>query len=163
MFKRKNRVQTEDIELSQSAQFVPADTANELKISEQRQYIQKALNHLSPDDVIMITLFYLKEQSLQEIAQVVGISAETVKVLTELIDKNQATPLLDEIQEDAGNQNVRDRHQCERLLRPRDAGVKHCALVPAEQPLHPLQSDGIHIPGVAEMQITSSTSQSHGT
>jgi len=28
----------------------------------------------------MITLFYLKEQSLAEIAQVVGISAETVKV-----------------------------------------------------------------------------------
>lgn len=80
MFKRKNRIQTEDIELSQSAQFVPADTANELKMSEQRQYIQKALNHLSPDDVTMITLFYLKEQSLEEIAQVVGISAETVKV-----------------------------------------------------------------------------------
>ena len=80
MFKRKNRIQTEDIELSQSAQFVPVDTANELKISEQRQYIQKALNHLSPDDVTMITLFYLKEQSLEEIAQVVGISAETVKV-----------------------------------------------------------------------------------
>ncbi len=80
MFKRKNRIQTEDIELSQSAQFIPTDTANELKISEQRQYIQKALNHLSPDDVTMITLFYLKEQSLEEIAQVVGISAETVKV-----------------------------------------------------------------------------------
>jgi RNA polymerase sigma-70 factor (ECF subfamily) len=28
----------------------------------------------------MITLFYLKEQSLEEIAQVVGISAETAKV-----------------------------------------------------------------------------------
>ena len=80
MFKRKNRIQTEDIELSQSAQFIPADTANELKVSEQRQYIQKAFNHLSPDDVTMITLFYLKEQSLEEIAQIVGISAETIKV-----------------------------------------------------------------------------------
>ncbi len=80
MFKRKNRIQTEDIELSQLAQSVPADTTNELKISEQRQYIQKALNYLSPDDVTMITLFYLKEQSLEEIAQVVGISAETAKV-----------------------------------------------------------------------------------
>ena len=80
MFKRKNRIQTEDIELSQSAQFVHADTADELRISEQRQYIQQALSHLSPDDVTMITLFYLKEQSLEEIAQVVGISAETVKV-----------------------------------------------------------------------------------
>ncbi len=80
MFKRKNRIKTEDIELSQSAQFVPANTDNELKISEQRQYIQKALNHLSSDDVTVITLFYLKEQSLEEIAQIVGLSAETVKV-----------------------------------------------------------------------------------
>jgi RNA polymerase sigma-70 factor (ECF subfamily) len=80
MFKRKNRIQTEDIELSQSAQAMPTDTANELKISEQKQYIQQALNHLSPDDVMVITLFYLKEQSLEEIAQIVGISAETVKV-----------------------------------------------------------------------------------
>jgi RNA polymerase sigma factor (sigma-70 family) len=80
MFKRKNRIQTEDIETSFSAQATSADTDNDLKISEQRQYIQKALNQLSPDDVTMITLFYLKEQSLEEIAQVVGITAETAKV-----------------------------------------------------------------------------------
>ena len=80
MFKRKNRIQAENIELSQSAQYVAADTDKNLKITEQRQYIQKAFNHLLPDDVTMITLFYLKEQSLEEIAQVVGISAETVKV-----------------------------------------------------------------------------------
>ena len=80
MFKRKNRIQAENIELSQSAQYVAADTDKNLKITEQRQYIQKAFNHLLPDDVTIITLFYLKEQSLEEIAQVVGISAETVKV-----------------------------------------------------------------------------------
>ena len=80
MFKRKNRIQTEDIETSFSAQFASADTDNDLKIKEQQAYIQQALNHLSPDDVTMITLFYLKEQSLEEIAQVIGISAETVKV-----------------------------------------------------------------------------------
>ncbi|MDZ7899942.1 MAG: RNA polymerase sigma factor [Arcicella sp.] len=80
MFKRKNRIQTENIETSQTAQLASADTDNDLKIKEQRQYIQKALNHLSPDDVTVITLFYLKEQSLEEIAQVVGTSAETIKV-----------------------------------------------------------------------------------
>ncbi|PWK28781.1 RNA polymerase sigma-70 factor (ECF subfamily) [Arcicella aurantiaca] len=80
MFKRKNRIHTEDIEASQSAQFVSADTDNDLKIKEQRKYIQQALNHLPPDDVTIITLFYLKEQSLEEIAQVVGVSAETIKV-----------------------------------------------------------------------------------
>ena len=80
MFKRKNRIRAEDIELSQSAQYVTADTDKNLKITEQQQYIQKAFNHLSPNDVTIITLFYLKEQSLEEIAKVVGISAETAKV-----------------------------------------------------------------------------------
>lgn len=80
MFKRKNRIQTDDIETSQTAQFAFANTDNDLKIKEQRVYIQKALNHLSPDDVTVITLFYLKEQSLEEIAQIVGASAETIKV-----------------------------------------------------------------------------------
>lgn len=80
MFKRKNRIQTDDIEASQSAQAASADTSDEIKSGEQKRYIQMALNHLSPDDVTMITLFYLKEQSLEEIAQIVGISADTAKV-----------------------------------------------------------------------------------
>jgi RNA polymerase sigma factor (sigma-70 family) len=80
MFKRKNRIQTDDIQTSQTARFASADTDNDLKIKEQRVYIQRALNHLSPDDVTVITLFYLKEHSLEEIAQIVGASAETIKV-----------------------------------------------------------------------------------
>ena len=80
MFKRKNRIKTEDIETSFSAQFTSIDADNDLKIKEQRVYIQQALNHLLPDDVTVITLFYLKEQSLEEIAQIVGSSAETIKV-----------------------------------------------------------------------------------
>ncbi len=80
MFKRKNRIQTDDIEASQSAQAASADTSDGMKSAEQKRYIQMALNHLSPDDVTMITLFYLKEQSLEEIAQIVGISADTAKV-----------------------------------------------------------------------------------
>ncbi|MEA5405078.1 RNA polymerase sigma factor [Arcicella sp. DC2W] len=80
MFKRKKNIVAEDISISEAAQQAPADTSDDLKVNEQKKYIQKALNQLSADDVTMITLFYLKEQSLEEIAQIVGISAETVKV-----------------------------------------------------------------------------------
>lgn len=80
MLKRKKNIVADDITLSEAAQEATADTSNELKTNEQKKYIQQALNQLSPDDVTMITLFYLKEQSLEEIAQIVGISAETVKV-----------------------------------------------------------------------------------
>ena len=80
MFKRKKIIVAEDISISEAAQQAPADTSDDLKVNEQKKYIQKALNQLSADDVTMITLFYLKEQSLEEIAQIVGISAETAKV-----------------------------------------------------------------------------------
>jgi RNA polymerase sigma factor (sigma-70 family) len=56
------------------------DTTNAMKQQEQKFYIQKALKLLSPDDVTMITLFYLKENSLEEIAETVGIETNTVKV-----------------------------------------------------------------------------------
>ena len=56
------------------------DTSDSLKNKEQKFYIQKALKLLSPDDVTMITLFYLKENSLEEISETVGIETNTVKV-----------------------------------------------------------------------------------
>ena len=48
--------------------------------NERQQAIQRALQNLSADDAMMITLFYLKEQSLEEIAEITQIRAETAKV-----------------------------------------------------------------------------------
>ena len=72
-------MQTEDID---DAKILRGsnDTTDALKQKEQKFYIQKALKLLSPDDVTMITLFYLKENSLEEIAEIVGIETNTVKV-----------------------------------------------------------------------------------
>lgn len=46
----------------------------------ERQYIEKAIERLLPDDATILTLFYLGEQSLEEIARTMGIPAGTVKV-----------------------------------------------------------------------------------
>ncbi|MFA6247835.1 MAG: RNA polymerase sigma factor [Mucilaginibacter sp.] len=43
-------------------------------------YINQAIEQLLPDDATIITMFYKGEQSLEEIAQVMGIEANTVKV-----------------------------------------------------------------------------------
>lgn len=43
-------------------------------------YLNKAIGMLLPDDAIIITLFYKGEQSLEEIAAVMNIEANTVKV-----------------------------------------------------------------------------------
>ena len=82
---QRRKKPTEDIENANVISKYEAtkranDTSDSLKNKEQKFYIQKALKLLSPDDVTMITLFYLKENSLEEIAETVGIETNTVKV-----------------------------------------------------------------------------------
>lgn len=48
--------------------------------ASQSFYINKAIEQLSSEDGNIITLFYNAEQSLQEIAQITGLEANTVKV-----------------------------------------------------------------------------------
>lgn len=43
-------------------------------------YVNQAISQLLPDDAMIITLFYKGEQSLEEIAQALGMEANTVKV-----------------------------------------------------------------------------------
>ncbi len=82
MQKRKNRIFTDDIETSSEAFLVSnsSDSTEHLRKNERQKAIQRALQNLSADDAMMLTLFYLKEQSLEEIAEITQISAETAKV-----------------------------------------------------------------------------------
>ena len=76
---QRRKMKTEDIDNARILRGAN-DTTDGMKQKEQKFYIQKALKLLSPDDVTMITLFYLKENSLEEIADIVGIETNTVKV-----------------------------------------------------------------------------------
>jgi RNA polymerase sigma factor (sigma-70 family) len=89
---QKKKLATQDIE---TAFYLKTDDNNHLKNREQRYYIEMALKLLSPDDVTMITLFYLKEQSLEEIAAILGIETNTIKVKLHRARKR----LADEMQE----------------------------------------------------------------
>lgn len=82
MQKRKNKLESVDIENSSEAFLVihSSDSAEDLQKNERKMAIQKALQNLSADDAVMITLFYLNELSLEEIAEITKISAETIKV-----------------------------------------------------------------------------------
>ncbi len=54
-----------------------------LNLAEQKSqsyYVNLAINQLLPDDAAILTLFYQGEQSLEEIAQVIGMETNTVKV-----------------------------------------------------------------------------------
>ncbi len=82
MQKRKKRIFAADIETSSEAFLVShsSDSTESLRKHERQKAIQQALQNLSADDTMMLTLFYLKEQSLEEIAEITQISAETAKV-----------------------------------------------------------------------------------
>jgi RNA polymerase sigma factor (sigma-70 family) len=82
MQKRRHRILGDEISETTDYQAVTSyfDSSKELQNVERKQFIQKAMQLLSPDDVTVITLFYLKENSLEEISEITGISAETAKV-----------------------------------------------------------------------------------
>lgn len=54
--------------------------ANQVEQKSRISMVNRAIGLLSPDDAQIITLFYKGEQSLEEIAQIMGMEANTVKV-----------------------------------------------------------------------------------
>ncbi|MBL7817483.1 MAG: sigma-70 family RNA polymerase sigma factor [Saprospiraceae bacterium] len=99
---QRRKMQTEDID---NAKILRGGTnpSDGLKHKEQKFYIQKALKLLPPDDVTMITLFYLKENSLEEIADIVGIETNTVKVKLHRARKRLADVMQNLLKDEAKN------------------------------------------------------------
>ncbi len=54
--------------------------ANDVERKSKYVYLNLAISQLLPDDAAIITLFYQSEQSLDEIAQVLNMESNTVKV-----------------------------------------------------------------------------------
>jgi len=64
-------------------QIANATSTWDVNIAEGRSrsfYLSRAIEQLPPDDATVLTLFYHAEQSLEEIAQVMGIETNGVKV-----------------------------------------------------------------------------------
>jgi RNA polymerase sigma-70 factor (ECF subfamily) len=53
---------------------------HEVELKSRAAMIHKAIELLSPDDAQIVTLFYKLEQSLEEIAIILGVEANTAKV-----------------------------------------------------------------------------------
>jgi len=81
---RKKRVATDSIDDEDT--FIQVENKpsgydeNNVENKSRSFYLSQAIDQLLPDDATIITLFYKGEQSLEEIAQTMGIEANTVKV-----------------------------------------------------------------------------------
>jgi len=79
-YKRKKRIQTETLEDYKQFDQGEISQMHEYRRLEQRKFLQLALNTLLPDDVSVLTLFYFKELSLEEMSEITGIAVNTLKV-----------------------------------------------------------------------------------
>ena len=83
-FLRKKRVDTDSIDDENTyIQLENQSSGLNNNMAEKRSrsyYLNQAIGRLLPDDAAIITLFYMGEQSLEEIGQTVGIDPNTVKV-----------------------------------------------------------------------------------
>lgn len=81
---RKKRVATSSIDDEENAIQIEDNTAsydtNSAENRSRSYYLNQAIGQLLPDDAAIITLFYQGEQSLEKIAQTLGMEANTVKV-----------------------------------------------------------------------------------
>jgi RNA polymerase sigma-70 factor (ECF subfamily) len=83
-FLRKKRLETTSIDDENTfLQLENQDggfNANAVEQKSKMAMLNQAIKMLSPDDAQLITLFYKGEQTLEEIATILGVEANTVKV-----------------------------------------------------------------------------------
>ncbi len=79
--KNNRRIDQNSMDVS-NAHYLKAagDITDEMVHKERVTIIKQAIEALSPRDSAIITLFYMEERSLKEIAEVLGLSAAVIKV-----------------------------------------------------------------------------------
>jgi RNA polymerase sigma-70 factor (ECF subfamily) len=80
---KKNKKHLNNVEINEFTkhQVKTMDNAFDALVEEERnQLIQDCLHVLPSDDSFLLTLYYFEEQSLDEIANIVGLTANNVKV-----------------------------------------------------------------------------------
>ncbi len=77
-YKRKQRHDVSDIDNLRD--MAGADSAGNLQSDERRKYINEGISQLLPADATVITLFYLKEFSLEEISEITGMKINAIKI-----------------------------------------------------------------------------------
>jgi RNA polymerase sigma-70 factor (ECF subfamily) len=83
-FLRKRKLETHSLDNEKLFESIEnrdsGMNANQIEQKSKLAMVTGAIKLLNPDDAEIITLFYKGEQSLEEIAQVLGIEANAVKV-----------------------------------------------------------------------------------
>ena len=79
-YKRKHRIEISGLDGNTYKIASSHNTTDKMDHEERKRFIANALGRLSPEDASVITLFYKKELSLQEISEITGMKNSAVKV-----------------------------------------------------------------------------------
>jgi len=80
---RKKRIETQEIEdLGDTLEIATSnqEQLNSLSHDEQKKYLGKALSNMPEQDASVLSLYYLEEQSVEEVSEITGLSRSNVKV-----------------------------------------------------------------------------------
>lgn len=80
---RKKKLNVTSIDEDYSASVNVQSTQSALQVltnDEQKFYINRALDKMNGDEKLIVTLFYLEENSVDEVSEVTGLSVANVKV-----------------------------------------------------------------------------------
>ena len=80
---RKKKVTTTDIDnyvIDNHSEGDDFPQLEALKNEEQQKYVRQAIEKLPEKDALLITLFYMNDNSIEEIEQITGLSQSNIKV-----------------------------------------------------------------------------------
>ena len=77
---RKNEQDIDVEEVSENLVEGISTAYRQLAVGEQKKFIGQALEELDVEDRLLLTLYYLDENSIQEVAEITSISGENVKM-----------------------------------------------------------------------------------
>jgi RNA polymerase sigma factor (sigma-70 family) len=78
--KKKLETSYEDVELAQECVEDVESCYRQLTMQDQTKFINQALARLRAEDRLILTLYYLDEQSLGEVGDIMGIAKENMKM-----------------------------------------------------------------------------------
>ena len=79
-YKRKHRIEVSGLDENVHQIASGKSALEDLERDEKKRFINSALGRLSSADTAIITLFYMKELSLEEISEVTGMKKTAIKV-----------------------------------------------------------------------------------
>lgn len=98
---KKNKKHQNNVEINEITQYQIKTMDNAFDVlveGERNQLIQDCLNRLPSEDSFLLTLYYFEEQSLEEIANIVCLTPNNVKVKLFRSRKKMATILKEQLE-----------------------------------------------------------------